>query len=398
MPRKTVEGRSGTSPVKYRPLERLTAVSRALTYAASLEDVLQITVRTAAEMLRAERVALMLEEDDGPLCIRAALGVEPEVIERFRESLDEELPSRLTTVFGENAKERFLGTPLIARGRIIGLLAVLLPGTRRERRDEWLLSALADQASVALENERQRAANTDLEERLKALEVQDVRQEQALRVVRHDLRTPLGAIRGYVELLQQEVYGPLTERQRTALDRLWVATSHLDSLVENALEMSRLQAGEVSVRCQPVDVRTVVEEAVGLVELQARDAAIDIRVDVSEDLEAWADASRLRQVLVQLLDNALKYSPPHSTVFVSGQRQEEGRTEVLTIRVADEGPGIDDVHAEEIFEPYRRFGPGMGSGLGLAIARAVTDLMSGELVLDADVAPGATFAVRLSVP
>ena len=384
------------SDVTQRPsrLDRLTAPSRAITYSAPLRDVLQITVHTAEELLDAERVVLMLQESEDRITIRAAVGLEPETMERLPQSLDETLVERLNTVFGDDLDDRFLGVPLVVGGKIIGLLAVLLRQPRQDERDEWLLSALADQAALALAGARQAARATDLEKRLAALQVQDERQEQALRVVRHDLRTPLGAIRGYVDLMQRGVYGPVTERQRTALDRLWVATSHLDSLVDNAIEMSRLQAGEVRVACTEVRLADVVEEAFTILELQARDARIDLGSVVPPDLIASADAPRLRQVLVQLIDNALKHGPPHSTVKVSAGL-ENGETPMVSIRVSDDGPGVAPEHAAEIFEPYRRFGSGMGSGLGLTIAKAVTDLMSGSLELDRDAKPGATFVLRL---
>lgn len=383
-------------PILNPRLERLTAPSRAITYAAPLRDVLRITVETAQDLLDADRVVLMLQGGDDVLRIRAAVGLDPETVQRLPDALDETLPERLNAVFGGDLEDRFLGVPVVAQGKIVGLLAALLRQPRQEERDEWLLSALADQAALALTGARQAARTTDLEERLRTLEIQDERQEQALRVVRHDLRTPLGAIRGYVDLLQRGVYGPVTDRQRIALDRLWVATSHLDSLVDNAIEMSRLQAGEVTVACRPVGVSDVVDEAFKLVELQARDARIALARDVPASLRVRGDAARLRQVLVQLLDNALKHAPSETTVRVT-VAHEASAAGMVTIRVADEGPGVEPEHAAAVFEPYRRFGSGMGSGLGLTIARAVTDLMSGTLELENPGGPGATFVLRLPV-
>lgn len=373
-------------------LRRLTAASRALTYAATLEDVLEITVDAAQQMLDAERVVLMLQGPGPELEIRASRGLPPDARARFEETLDETLVTRLSAIFGPDAEARFLGVPLVVRGRIVGLLAVLVGGPHQEQRDEWLLSALADQASVALDRARVETTAARLHERLGSLEERESRHEQALRIVRHDLRTPLAAIRGYVELLKEGLYGPVTERQEQALDRLWTATSHLDSLVENADEMSRLQAGEVDVHSAPVSVATVVAEAAGLVELEARHARIGIEVRVPEDLTARADQARLRQVLVQLVDNALKYSPAGTKVEVTAEEEPSGW---VRITVSDQGPGIEPEHAEAVFEPYKRFAAGPGSGLGLAIARAVTDLMEGRLELERGRSGGATFALRL---
>lgn len=379
-----------------RSLERLTAVSRALTYAHSLDEVLEITVDTARDLLDAPRVVLMLQgEEDDLLRIRAARGVEDEIVERFREPLDETLVSRLSSIFGSEARNRFLGVPLVVRGRVTGLLAVLRRQESRETRDEWLLSALADQASVALEDARREATRSGLRARLRKAEEQDERLEQALRTMGHDMGGPLNALRGYVDMLQAEMYGPLSESQQQVLQRVDSITGHLDSLVSNALEMSRLQAGRLTVTREPVPVGEVVADALEIVGLRAEEMGVNLRVDVAPDLVARADDSRLRQVIIQILDNALRHAPAKSEVRVTAAR-EPAPDDRVVIRVADQGPGIEDADAESIFEPFQRLEETTsGSGLGLAIARMITDLMEGELTLEDDGSPGATFAVRL---
>jgi signal transduction histidine kinase len=249
---------------------------------------------------------------------------------------------------------------------------------------------------VALERAGHRDANAELEKEIGDLRIVRGRQEHALRIVGHDLRTPLGAVRGYVDLFESGFLGPLTPAQRKAMDRIRVATVHIDGLVENALEMSRLHAGEVAVKATEVELRPVVEDSMGLMELHAERAGITLRIEVPSDMSVCADPARLRQVLVQLLDNAIKYAPPQTEVRVSAF-VEDGSDPHVAIRVQDGGSGIPLGDAERVFEPYQRLasGSGSGSGLGLTIARAVTRLMAGDLVLEQNGQPGATFTLRL---
>lgn len=380
-------------------LDRLTAASRALTYAASVDEVLDITVETAQALLGAPRSVLMLPDDEGLLHIRAARGVDDATIERFQEPLDETLITRLSSVFGPGARERFLGVPLVVRGAVTGLLAVLLPeGRPADERDEWLLSALADQASVALEGERREITTAGMQQRLKELEVQGSRREEALRTVGHDLRSPLSSMRGYLHLLRTGVYGPLTDGQTTAVSRLETLIGHVDTLVGNALELGLASAGRLNIDCEPIVLEPVVGESLEVVAFPAKEAEVALTVRIPAELRVLADRHRLRQVLVQLLDNAIKFSPSHTTVLIAAER-EPGPPARVVIRVHDEGPGIEPSQTDDIFEPYHRLQEtGSGFGLGLSLARAVARLMDGTLMVEQSETPGATFALRLPEP
>jgi phosphoserine phosphatase RsbU/P len=384
-------------------LTRLTAVSRALTYAASLDDVLEITVDCAADLLDAPRVVLMLRDDEGLLRIRAALGCDPAAVESFREPLEETLITRLTAVLGPEAAERFLGVPLVVRGGVIGLLAVLRPAERpRAERDEWLLSALADQASVALENARGTDGRTALEGRVRELERRDTQREEALRMIGHDLRSPLSALNGYLHLLQMESYGPLNDAQRATVERLLAVARHVDSLVNNVAEMGRLAMGTLDLRPLSIELGPLADAAADILRLEAQRKGVEVRVEVPPDLRVRADPDRLRQVLVQLLDNAVKFAPEGTAVRLEAEAGSEAGSGVVVIRVVDQGPGVPADEADAIFEPYQQGTGAVASpasmGLGLAIARALVDLMDGTIALDPAVPQGATFLVRLPGP
>lgn len=371
-------------------LTRLTAVSRALTYAISLDEVLEITVECAADLLEAERVVLMLLGSDDLLEIRAHRGVEPEVAERFREPLDESLIGRLGGVLGPNAAESFLGVPLVVRGSVMGLLAILGPGGPPSERDEWLLSALADQASVALESTR--AGQRDVRDPHSEVEIPGGHRDDALRMVGHDLKSPLSALNGYLHLLATEAYGPLNDAQRATVERLTSITGHVASLADSIVDIGRLASGSLHLDCGPLKVAPVVSEAVTVLGLAPQQEGVEVQVSVPEDLQAHGHRDRLRQVLVHLMDNAVKHAPRQTDVTVSAA--EEG--EEVVIRVHDRGPGVPPDRVEEIFEPYRRLEGEMtgGMGLGLAIARGLIERMGGTVSVDP--APnGATFVVRL---
>src|SRR5262249_26806186 len=159
-----------------------------------------------------------LDDGEGLLRIRAARGIAPETVARFREPLDENLLTRLAGVLGIDDTERFIGVPLVLGGRVIGLLAVRRSTDAAARSaEEWLLAALADQAAVALANARHESERDALTGRLGELEKERAGKDQAIQVMSHDIRTPLNAIQGYVALLAGGILGPLNDRQSDAL-------------------------------------------------------------------------------------------------------------------------------------------------------------------------------------
>jgi phosphoserine phosphatase RsbU/P len=378
----------------------LTEVSRALTYATSLRDVLRLAADRAAQLLEAERSVVMLTDEDGLLHVRAAHGVDEERIREFREPLNESLVGRLQGLFGGVDEECFLGVPLVVQGEVTGLLAVVRSdGEPCTDADEWLLSALADQAAVALENARlEERVRRESEERSRAVAgVNDVR-ERALATLAHDLRSPLNAIDSYSELLEGEIFGPVTDRQREALGRIRMSGRHLLAVLENVMEMARLSAGAVHLRPRPVRAEKVVQEAVQIVQHTVAAKAHALEVDVDGSLLVVADPDRLRQVLLNLLGNAVKYTPNEGSIRVRAAAGERGGRSWAALSVSDTGPGIDAGEVEAVFEPYYRIGGSdaePGTGLGLAISKELVRQMGGEIVVDTEVGRGTTFTVLL---
>jgi sigma-B regulation protein RsbU (phosphoserine phosphatase) len=377
----------------------LTEVSRALTYATSLDDVLRLVVDRAAELLHADRSLVMLTDEQGLLHVRASHGVEEELIRTFHEPLNERLIGRLQGLFGETGAECFLGVPLVSQGEVTGMLAVFRAGEGTTEADEWLMSALADQAAVALENARlQEELRHEMQERLIAVRGLTQANERALSTLAHDVRSPLNAIEAYTELLEMEVLGPIVDRQREALGRIRMSGRHLLALLENVMELAHLTAATVRPQADTVSTTTVVQEAVEIVLPSARDRGQSLEMDSGPGLVVRGDPDRLRQALVNLLANAIKYTPPQGRIRLRTAVVERDGVSWGALSVSDTGPGIPEDQRETIFEPYFRLaraGAEPGSGLGLAICRELVRHLEGRIEVESRAGQGSTFTVFL---
>jgi phosphoserine phosphatase RsbU/P len=382
---------------EFAQLRRLTEISRALTYTTSLEQVTRLTVERGAELLNAAAAVLMLADGEGLLQVRAAHGIPEERVARFGAPKTDEVIERLEGLFSV-AQECLIAVPLVVGGAVTGLVAVATrdPFTSA---DESLLSSLADHAAVALENARLGGeVRLEMEDRLRASEGATNAKDRALATLAHDIRSPLGAIDGYCEILQEEIYGPVNDRQRETLGRVRMSGRHLLSLLDNVMEMARLDAGVVRMIAQPVGLTDVAREAVHML-LPAADARLQtLQLGRSEEIVVTADHARVRQVLVNLIGNAVKFTPQDGSITVTTAQCTVGGAAFGEIRVRDTGPGVPEAERAAIFEPYYRSegtAQAPGVGLGLAISQGLVRHMGGELALDSEVGVGSVFLLRL---
>lgn len=210
----------------------------------------------------------------------------------------------------------------------------------------------------------------------------------------HELRTPLSAILLYDELLLSEVYGPVTEPQREALDRTQRSARHLMELINDLLDLSKLEAGKMERRVEDVELVEVVESVFQGVSTLAREHGCEVSLRVAErPIPILGDARRIRQILLNLLSNAVKYgdgSPVEVRCFRTARES--------VVEVADQGPGIAGEDLPRIFEDFVQLGEGSaeGTGLGLPIARRLAELMGGRLEVESTPGQGSTF--RLTLP
>lgn len=376
-------------------LRKLTEISRALTYTTSLDQVGRLTAERGADLLEASAAVLMLADDDGLLHVLATHGITAERAARFRAPLDDEVLGHLQGLLRVSG-DCFVAVPLIVGGAVTGLLAV---ATRQppSAADESLLSALADQSAVALESAR---LGGEVRQQQEARRVSDgalTAKDRALSTLAHDIRTPLGAIDAYSALIEDEIYGPVNERQKEALGRVRMSGRHLLSLLDNVMEMARVTAGVLHVDSEAVQLVNVAREAAHMLLPQAAAKLQTLQLGNLEPVTVLADNARVRQVLVNLVGNAVKFTPDGGTITIHTAALALHGAAWGEITVTDTGPGIPEADRAAIFEPYYRSEgtaalPGVG--LGLAITHALVQQMRGELRVESEVGSGSSFSIR----
>ena len=231
-----------------------------------------------------------------------------------------------------------------------------------------------------------------------------------LAVMSHELRTPLNAVLGYAELLDLGLGGPLTEEQRQQISRIRTSGRHLLALVNEVLDLAKVEAGRLNVDRSPFRAASVAESALVIVQPQgdAKGLTITRAYDRNSELTYIGDEDRTRQILVNLLSNAVKFTKSGGRVSLGleecevprNQARLHGRGPWVCFRVTDTGPGIESDRLEEIFAPFVQVHGGKtrnvdGSGLGLTISRRLARLMGGDLDVHSVVGQGSTFTLWL---
>jgi signal transduction histidine kinase len=213
----------------------------------------------------------------------------------------------------------------------------------------------------------------------------------------HELRTPLQAALGFAQLIRSGLYGPITPDQSEVLGRVERSQTHLTRLIDDILDFARLEAGRVRMQVEDVSVSEAIAQLAPLVEQQATKKHIELSlVPPADPLIVSADKHRLQQILVNLVGNAIKFTPESGRIRVGAA----GDAELATINVRDSGPGIPADRLQSIFEPFVQVNEGhtrphAGVGLGLAISRDLARAMGGDLAVESVLGAGSTFSVTL---
>jgi signal transduction histidine kinase len=286
--------------------------------------------------------------------------------------------------------------PLTARGHTFGVLTLVSAESRRRYTEEDLALAaeLARRAAFAIDNARQH--QTALVAQRDAEAANRVKSD-FLAAMSHELRTPLNAIAGYVDLLLVGVRGSLTPEQRTDLERVQKAQRHLGGLIAEVLNFARAEAGRVEYHLTQVPVSTLLSDLEGFVDPQLRERSLAFRCETPDsELVAHTDPEKVRQILLNLLSNSLKFTPPGGRIDVRCERR---GSEVL-IHVTDTGIGIPAERLDSVFEPFVQLQRSLtesagGIGLGLAISRDLARGMDGELTAESTQGAGSTFTLAL---
>jgi signal transduction histidine kinase len=284
---------------------------------------------------------------------------------------------------------------MVREGRLLGCLGVTrnLPGQFPADTIE-LLRTFATQSALAIQNAR---LFHEIEDKSRQLEAASRHKSEFLANMSHELRTPLNAVIGFSEVLLQRMFGALNDKQDEYLKDIYASGQHLLSLINDILDLSKIEAGRMELAPAPFHLPTALENAVTLVRERAGRHGIALQLDIDPQLgEVVGDERKIKQVLLNLLSNAVKFTPERGRISLkAGQR--DGAVE---ISVTDTGVGIAPEDQAAIFEEFRQVGSDEtrkqeGTGLGLTLAKKFVELHGGRIWVESEVGRGSTFTFTL---
>jgi PAS domain S-box-containing protein len=265
--------------------------------------------------------------------------------------------------------------------------------SERVRHEEMLRQQAVSLANTMSEL---KALNDELSERQQDLERAMTARSRFYASMSHELRTPINAVLGYSTLLLENIYGPLNEKQREGIERTHKAAKHLLELVNDVLDLSKIEAGKIDLRLQPVSFPSLIEDLFVTVRPLADQYGSSLKIEhTGESMRIVSDPRRVRQILLNLLSNAIKFGKGRPIRVVLQRRDDNG----VIVEVIDEGEGIGPEDQERIFQEFVQLGKTQlteGTGLGLPISRRLAELLRGSLTLQSELGKGSTF--RLSLP
>lgn len=391
-----------TAGAEYDVTRRLVQAGVTLSSATSLDELLQVLVDIARDLVGARYAALGVIDETGTALSnfitsgldddqRARLGRLPTGHGILGLLIDEARPIRLRDLRDHPASagvpeehpsmRAFLGVPIMSHGRAFGNLYVTEKAGADEfdERDLAVLEMLAAQAAVAVENARLRRER-----------------ERFFAAVSHELGNAIAGVNLWARQLLRRPPDD-TGAWSQGVTEIRRAAEDAQRLIEDLLHISKIQEGRLRLNLQRFDLGEIVDEVVDHYRHEALAAELAVRVaSPVRGVRVLADPARVRQVLVNLLSNALKYTPAGGTVELG--LDSESAAEYAVVMVRDSGPGIDSADLERVFLPYEQVSTvarGRGIGLGLPLSRKLARLMDGDLWAESRVGHGSTFKLRL---
>ena len=406
-----------------RSVDELTAlgqVSQALSSTLDLEAVLTTIVRRAIELSGADGGSVYEYYDEAKeFRLRATQNFEEELVEASRAMplrrgegalglLDERrqpiqiadiadpaaYQSRVREVLLRTGYRAILAIPLLRDDHLVGALVIgrksagdFPPGVIA------LLTTFANQSALAIQNAR---LFREIEVKSRQLEIASQHKSEFLANMSHELRTPLNAIIGFSEVLSERLFGEINDKQAEYLGDILESGQHLLSLINDILDLSKIEAGRMELELSDFNLPSAIDNALTLVRERAQRRSITLTRNVDERLAmVRADERKVKQVLLNLLSNALKFTPDGGQIDVRAAVNGG----VAEVSVRDTGVGIAPEDQEMVFEEFRQVGTASkkveGTGLGLAISRKFIELHGGRIWVTSQVGQGSTFAFTL---
>lgn len=424
---RALESRGAELSDKVEQLEALREVDEAVGSSLDLDEVLERIVTNAVRLTNLGFGDITLSTEGGSILeydeatdsfhVRGKYGSSPALWERLRDiTID-----RKSSLIGQTAladqpleipdlaaaeRDEFLDTlfqdswrsvlavPMIAGDEVIGVLVIRRRGTGDFPPDVVeLLETFASQSALAIVNAR---LFRELETQSRELEIASNHKSEFLASMSHELRTPLNAVIGFSEVLLERMFGEINQRQEEYLRDIWNSGRHLLELLNEILDLSKVEAGRMVLDPNRFAVASALEYTLAMVRERAAAHAIKISVDIADDVgEIEADELRFKQVVLNLLSNAVKFTPDGGSVSVRACRKDAE----LVVTVIDTGIGVPPEDQEKIFDSFQQGGRGPareeGTGLGLTLSRRIVGLFGGHMWLESTVGVGSTFGFAI---
>ena len=416
-----VEARTAELSRSVAELRALGQVSQAVNSSLDLKTVLDTILGHACEMSDTGGGAIyVLHEKSGELLLQAGRNMTQEHLLAVRQHpirlgdpvvgecaargeavqmADVTAEARAYPLLGILQRAGFralLAVPLLHQGRAIGALLV-----RRRRPGAFapeivsLLQSFASQSSLAILNAR---LFHEIEQKSEQLAVASQHKSQFLANMSHELRTPLNAILGYAELMLDGLYGDLPPKTKEVLDRVQKNGTHLLGLINDVLDLSKIEAGQLVLSLEEYSVKDLVQTVVSATESLASAKQLPLQVEVADNMPLGrGDARRIAQVLLNLVGNAIKFTDAGEVRIVA-----KAANAMFSVAVADTGPGIPAAEQARIFHEFHQVDSSNtkkkgGTGLGLAIAKRIVELHGGRIWVKSEPGKGSTFQIELPV-
>ena len=415
---RALESRTNELGRKVTQLKALGAVGQAESLSLNLTEVLNTIITQAVRLSGSDGGSIYeFDEDAREFRVETVCGTSTETLDalrRTRIALDDTFLGKAATlgrplqlpdlrdapldphlsVLAEGGWRCLVAVPMLREGRIVGAMVVRrhTPGHVPQEICD-LLETFASQSALALINAQ---LYRQLERQSAALEVASQHKSEFLASMSHELRTPLNAIIGFSEVLLERMFGELNERQDDYLRDIWSSGKHLLELLNEILDLSKIEAGQMVLNRSEFGVRDSLEYCLSMVRERALKQRILLSLEVDPEVGLLdADRLRFRQVVLNLLSNAVKFTPDGGRVDVRASI----RGQDLIVLVADTGVGVPAEDRERIFDSFqqgtRLSGQAEGTGLGLTLSKRILELHGGRIWVESEAGKGSTFGFAL---